>query len=156
MKKAVLLIPVLLLIAACATREICDADNQSEMVARFKIAGTEPPADTVLSSVTVHGIRPGQPDSLIYRDVPAARLVLPLNPNEVYSSFVIEADGRRDTLRIGHRTEYYLISYTCGFAALFTLETLDHTGGAIRKTEVINGVVDAKLEQDEEHIWLYF
>ena len=156
MKKAVLLLPVLLLIAACATREICDADNQSDMVARFKVAGTEPPADTVLASVTVHGIRPGKPDSLLYRDVPSARLVLPLNPNAEYSSFVIEADGRRDTLRVDHRTEYYLISYTCGFAALFTLEALAPSGAAIRKAEIMNGIVDAKLEQDEEHIWLYF
>jgi hypothetical protein len=61
-----------------------------------------------------------------------------------------------DTLSIQHDTEYYLISYTCGLAALFTLENIEHTGKVILGTEVINSVIDAEMEQNEEHLWLYF
>lgn len=156
MKYGLLLFLVLIWITACATQEICDNDNQSELVARFKTAEELGTVDTTLSAVTVYGIRPGKPDSLIYSTVNTARLVLPLNPNATFTTFVIDAGGTSDTLTINHRTEYYLISYTCGFAALFTVENLEHTSRLIRETKIIQTVIDAALEQNEEHIWLYF
>ncbi|MGW8315705.1 MAG: DUF6452 family protein [Bacteroidales bacterium] len=156
MKYGLLLLLILALITACATQEICGSDNQSEMVARFKTTGDLGTTDTILSQVTVYGIRPDKPDSLIVSDDDISRLVVPLNPNASFSTFVLEVNGQSDTLRINHRTEYYLISYTCGFAALFTLENLEHTSGLIKETEIIQPVVDAELEQNEEHIWIYF
>lgn len=156
MKNGLLLLLILALITACATQEICDNDNQSELVARFKTTGELGTTDTILSHVSVYGIRPDRPDSMIVSDNELSRLVLPLNPNASFSTFVLDVNGASDTLRINHYTEYYLISYTCGFAALFTLENLEHTSGLIRDTEIIQPVVDAELELNEEHIWIYF
>lgn len=156
MKNGLLLFLALALITACTTQEICNNDNQSELAARFKTEGELGTVDTALAAVSVHGIRPGRPDSLIYDRKDLSKMVLPLNPNGDYSTFVIDVDGRFDTLRINHRTEYYLISYTCGFAALFTLETLEHTSRMIRDTRIIQTEIDAELEQNEEHIWIYF
>ncbi len=156
MKNGLLLFLALSLITACATQEICSNDNQSELVARFKTEGELGTVDTTLAAVSVHGIRPGLPDSLIYFSENLSRMVLPLNPNGDFSTFVLEVDGRSDTLRINHRTEYYLISYTCGFAALFTLETIEHTSRMVRDTRIIQTEIDAELEQNEEHIWIYF
>lgn len=156
MKNGLLLFLVLTWITACATQEICDNDNQSELVARFKTAGELGTTDTLLAAVTVYGIRQDKPDSLIYNTLNTNRLILPLNPNATFSTFVIDASGTSDTLTINHQTEYYLISYTCGFAALFTVESLEHTTRMIRETRIIQSVIDASLEQNEEHIWLYF
>jgi hypothetical protein len=155
MKNGLLLFLVLAWISACATQDICDNDNQSELVARFKTTGDLGTSDTTLSPVTVYGLRPGKPDSLIYGEVTTSRLVLPLNPNATHSTYIIEVDGAPDTLRINHKTEYYLISYTCGFAALFTVEKVEHSSQMIRDTEIIQPVIDAELEQNEEHIWIF-
>jgi hypothetical protein len=95
-------------------------------------------------------------DSLLYGAETAARIVLPLDPNQLFSTFVLDYDGRQDTLTINHKTEYYLISYTCGFAAMFTLADPVHTRHNIKGVEIINGIVDAEMEQNEEHIWIYF
>lgn len=156
MRHVLFLFAVLIVLFSCASQEICDGDNQSEMVARFKLEKDGSASDTTLTGVSVHGIRPGLSDSLLYDSVPAAKIILPLDPNHTFSTFVISADTLQDTLTIHHRTEYYLISYTCGFAALFTLEKIDVSGSLINRAEIIDPVIDADLVQNEEHIWLYF
>ncbi|MEJ2596625.1 MAG: DUF6452 family protein [bacterium] len=138
------------------TREICDEDNQSELVARFKLEMDGEYQDTVFTGVSVFGTRMEQEFNLLLDSVSTSRIVLPLDPTGTSTSFVINFNGVQDTLTIQHDTEYYLISYTCGFAALFTVENVDHTGNVIRDFEIINAVIDADLEQNEEHLWLYF
>jgi hypothetical protein len=156
MKKGLLALLLITTAVSCATREICDEDNQSELVARFKMEAEGTVIDTVFTSVSVYGTRSGEDFNMLYDSVSASRMVLPLDPNEASTTFVIDFGGMVDTLSIQHDTEYYLISYTCGFAALFTVENIEHTGKVILGTEVINAVVDAELEQNEEHLWLYF
>jgi len=141
---------------SCVTREICDENNQSDLVARFKLEKDGVYSDTVFNAVSVYGNRLGQDFSLLYDSVPTSRIVLPLDPNGTSTTYVIDFNGIKDTLIIGHDTEYYLISYTCGFAALFTMENVDYTGNVIRDFEIIEAVIDAELEQNEEHLWLYF
>jgi hypothetical protein len=48
-----------------------------------------------------------------------------------------------------------MISYTCGFGNLFTLETFEYGSGIIKGDTILNGMVDAEYEDNEEHIWLY-
>jgi hypothetical protein len=156
MKIGVLCSLMMISLLSCSTQEICDTDNQSELVARFKTIREDNPRDTTLNGVTIYGIRPGKVDSLLYGAETAARIVLPLDPNQRFSTFVLDYDSRQDTLTINHNTEYYLISYTCGFAAMFTLADPEHTGHIIKGVEIINGVIDAEMQQNEEHIWIYF
>ncbi|MFN2128307.1 MAG: DUF6452 family protein, partial [Anaerolineales bacterium] len=131
MKKYLLPILLMSLMISCVTREICDDNNQSELVARFKLEMDGVYTDTVFNGVSVYGTRSGQEFNLLYDSVPTSRIVLPLDPNQTSTSFLIDFNGLRDTLTIQHTTEYYLISYTCGFAALFTMEDVAHTRQAI-------------------------
>ncbi len=156
MKKGFLAICLVITFISCVTREICDGDNQSELVARFKTETEGSVGDTIFTSVSVYGIRSGNDFGLLYDSATTSRIVLPMDPNRTTTTFVIKFGSRSDTLYIHHRTEYYLISYTCGFAALFTLREPEHSGNVIRQIQVISPVVDAELVQNEEHIWLYF
>ena len=156
MKKYLLPILLMSITVSCVTREICDDNNQSELVARFKLEKDGIYTDTVFNGISVYGIRSDQEFSLLYDSVPASRIVLPLDPNQTSTSFLIDFNGLEDTLTIQHTTEYYLISYTCGFAALFTMENIVHTQQVIRDYKIINEVMDAELEQNEEHLWLLF
>ena len=152
------LIPLffLLLLDSCTTLDICDDYSQSELVARFKTIEEGVVNDTIISGVTMFGIRDGRPDSLIYDSVSLSRIVVPLDSHNDYSRFILDINEQTDTLRINHTTEFYMISYTCGFAAMFTIESFQYSKTMIDTIEPINSVIDAELEQNEEHLWIYF
>jgi hypothetical protein len=147
------LLPVLF---SCTTQDICDDDNQSILVARFKSMATGKVTDTIVPDISIYGIREHRNDSLLYDSIDAARIMLPLDPGNPTSRFVITAGGQRDTLFIHHAIEAYLISYNCGFAALFTFDSLDYSGAIISDAEIISATIDAEMETDEEHLWIYF
>lgn len=152
------MIPLVLLLAlfSCTTQDICDDDNQSILVARFKHVVAGEVTDTIVPGITIYGIREHRNDSLLYDSVSAARITLPLDPGNPTSRFVLTAGEQRDTLLIHHASEAYLISYNCGFAALFTVDSLDYGGGIITDVEIISAAVDGEMETNEEHIWIYF
>ncbi|MCK5136932.1 MAG: hypothetical protein KAR19_14190 [Bacteroidales bacterium] len=152
------LLPFLLLVlqVSCITQEICDDDSQSELVARFKTIESTITSDTIMSDVSIHGIREGQSDSLLYDSVSTSIILLPLDPNLEQSRFVLNMNKQNDTLVVTHRNEVYLISYTCGFATLFNLENIGYTSLMIKDIEIKDSIVDTELLQDEEHIWIYY
>ena len=145
-----------LLLSSCTTQDVCDEDNQPNLVARFKSIESDVISDTIVSGVTIYGIREGKTDSLLYDSYTTSMIRLPLDPNHDFTRFVLTVNERSDTLRFIHRTEYYLISYTCGFAALFNLDSVRYSHVIIRDMEIINSVIDTELEQNEEHLWIYF
>jgi len=148
-------LPLLILIS-CTTQEVCDSDAQSELVAMFKTIESGTVTDTIVSGITVFGIREGQSDSLLYDSITTKQLLLPLNPHNDFSRFVLQVNEQTDTLRVIHTTEPYLISYTCGFASLFTVDDVSYSNLMIQNLEIIYSVIDAELEQNEEHLWIYF
>lgn len=148
-------LPLLILIS-CTTQEVCDSDAQSELVAMLKTMESGSVTDTIVSGITVFGIREGQADSLLYDSITTKQLLLPLNPHHDFSRFVLQINEQTDTLRAIHTSEPYLISYSCGFASLFTLDNVTHSNLMIQNLEIINSVIDAELEQNEEHLWIYF
>jgi len=147
---------LLLVFTSCGTQDVCDGDNQSILVARFKTTTTGDITDTIVPGISIFGIREGKSDSLLYDSIDVARIELPLDPSNGQSRFVMTVADERDTLILTHTSEAYLISYTCGFAARFTLEDFSATGGMIVDTELISASIDAELESNEEHLWLYF
>jgi hypothetical protein len=50
------------------------------------------------------------------------------------------------------------MSYTCGYASVFTLEEdpIEHDSTLFYGVEIRNAVIDAETIVDEEHLWLYF
>lgn len=146
----------MVLLMSCVTQDICDENNHSELVVRFKTGTLDHPEDTIVSGVTAFGIREGQPKSLLYDSASVSRIILPMDPNHNESRFVMTVGDRSDTIGITHDNEAYLISYTCGFAMLFNIRNIYHTAHMITDVDLINAQVDAELLQDEEHIWIFF
>ena len=142
-------------IAGCGSVEVCEEEYVSELVARFKTDKDGETADTTVNALTLYGIREGLSDSLLYDAASASGFIVPLDPQHGFSSFVIQIDTLADTLHVYYAHEMYLISYTCGFASLFTLDHLDPVSGLILKDTIINDMIDATYENNEEHIWLY-
>ena len=152
----ILLFILFILASGCASVEVCDEDNDSELVTRFKTRHEGAPADTTVSSLTLYGIREDLSDSLLYDSIPATGFVVPLDPHHDFSSFVLQINEQTDTLVISYERETYLISYTCGFANLFTIDdNIEYSSGAIKSDSILNEMIDAEYEDNEVHIWLY-
>jgi len=158
MKSRLMLISVFFTMVSCLTQEVCDDNSQSELVARFKTEVSDTVSDTIISGVSIYGIREGKPDSLLYDSSKISRIVLPLDPHHTYSRFVMKINEVSDTLTLVHSTGFYLISYTCGYGAIFTLDadSIDHGGKLFYKITIEDAVVDTNTEPDEEHLFLYF
>ncbi len=153
-----LLFSVLFAMVSCLTQEVCDDNSQSELVARFKTEVSESVSDTIISGVSIYGIREGKPDSLLYNSSETSRVLLPLDPHHTYSRFVMKIDEISDTLTLVHSSGFYLVSYTCGYGAIHTLnpDSIEHGRKLFYDIKIINAVIDAATQQDEEHLWLYF
>jgi hypothetical protein len=154
MKSRILLFILSFLAASCIDVEICDESYESELVAKFKIMHAEGAVDSTVAALTLYGIKEGQNDTL-YDALPSSGFVVPLDPNHDFSRFVIQINDQTDTLIISYHYESYMMSYTCGFANLFTLENIEPSSGIIKSDTILNEMIDAEYEEDEEHIWLY-
>lgn len=156
MKPPLLFLLLSLLAFSCSTQDICNEDSVSELVAGFKTESGGIVSDTTISGVIVYGIREGQPIYLLYDTIDVSEIILPLDPHHDYSRFVLQVNDEADTLTLTHNSEVYLISYSCGFGNLFTLDNIQYDEGMIVKDTIINQLIDTSLEEVDEHIWLYF
>ena len=156
MRFRILLFILIILASGCASVEVCDEDYDSELIARFKTRHEGVPADTTVSSLTLYGIREGLSDSLLYDSVSTSGFLVALDPHHYFSSFVLQINGQADTLVISYDSETYMISYTCGFANLFTIDdNIEWSSNVIKSDTTLNDMIDAEYEENEEHIWLY-
>lgn len=155
MKYRILLLIVLVQAAGCFTVEVCDESNDSELVAKFKTRHDGVAADSMVASLSLYGIREGMSDSLLYDAKSLSRFEVPLDPHYDFSRFVLQINEQTDTLTVYHHHESYMISYTCGYGNLFTLENIGLGSGIIKSDTILNDMIDADNEDDEEHIWLY-
>jgi hypothetical protein len=156
MKTRTILWLLLPLAVSCTPLDICSETGQSELVARFKQADSPDGADTTLTGLTLFGLKELRSDSLLYDSIAASRIVLPLDPAAGSSRFILTTGTKTDTLTITHSNQYYLVSYNCGFATLFTIGPVRFSGTMINRVEVITAEVDAEMVQNEEHLWIYF
>jgi len=155
MRSRVIIFIISIFITSCISVEICDDDNNSTLVANFMTMKDEVPADSTVASLSVYGIREGQPDSLLYNQVPTNTFEVPLDPHHDFTRFVVQVDTLRDTLELMHTQELYMISYDCGFGNLFTLENIGISSGVIKSAEMKDETVDAETQEDDVHIWLF-
>jgi len=155
MKSRILLFIISVLVSSCISVETCDEDSSSVLVTKFKTLKDEIPTDSVVSALTLYGIREGMPDSLLYNSFSTSRFEVPLNPHQDFSSYVLQIGDQFDTLKVTHHQEIYMISYTCGFGNLFTIENVENSNAMIKSYTIVKDMVDAANEENEEHIWLY-
>jgi len=147
---------ILLLLISCSVQEICDDDYQPEVILRLKTVEESIVRDSIVAGVTFYGVREGKPDSLIYDSASLSRVSLPLDPGHSHSAFIMEWNQQKDTIQINHLNESYLISYTCGFSSVFTIENVHFSGNRIVNADIIQAEVISEEETNEEHIWIYF
>ena len=152
--KLILFIPVILY--NCSTQEVCEEDLKGEAIATFFKMEDGKPADTLISGVTVYGIRKEMNDSLLYDSVKTNRLRLPLDPNNGESVFVLNIQENKDTIGVIHSSTVYLISYTCGFSNNFEISLIYNSHQIIADIEIINQGVYAEDSETEEHFRIYF
>ena len=155
MKSRILFFIVSILMTSCITVEICDESYESELVARFKTIKEGVTSDSTVTALTLYGVREGLSDSLLYKAQSVSGFMVPLDPHHDFSRFILQIGEQTDTLLLYHHNEMYMISYTCGFGNLFTLDDIGPSTGMIKSDTIINDMVDAEYEVDEEHIWLY-
>ena len=151
-----ILLLILILGAGCSPQEICDESLDSVVVIRFKQGYPEALSDTTLAGITVLGIRGDNQYGLLVNNGSVFRMELPLNPAHPESSYILQIGEIQDTLVVKHSSESYLLSEACGFAMRFTLNDLSYTGENIRGDSLLNRVIDAENESEEEDIWLFF
>jgi hypothetical protein len=157
MKASLLFLGLILLVYSCISEELCEEDSISELVASFKTETEDIVSDTTISALTVYGIREGQPTWLLYDSVTYSEILLPLDPHNDFSRFVFQAGEQTDTLILPHKSEIYMISYSCGFGMQFTLDPdIQYGEGFFVKDTIINPLVNTSLEEVDTHIWLYF
>lgn len=155
MKSRILLYIISILMSSCITVDTCDDNSESELVARFKTMKEGVPSDSTVTALTLFGVREGLADSLLYDAKSVSGFEVPLDPHHDYSRYILQIGEQSDTLLLYHHHEIYLISYGCGFGNLFTLDDIELSTGIIKHDTIINDMVDAEYEEDEEHIWLY-
>ena len=154
MKYRILIFILFILAASCVTVEVCDESYNSDLIAQFKTLQDGEAVDSTVTALTIFGIKDGENDTL-YNALPSSGFVVPLDPHHDFSSFVMQVDTLSDTLIIYYDHESYMISYSCGFANLFTLSRIEPGGGIIKGDTILNEMIDAEYEEDEVHIWLY-
>jgi len=141
---------------SCTTQEVCEEDLKAEAIATFKTVDNGIESDTVLSGVTIFGIRDDMKDSLLYDSAKVSKIYLPLNPNKEWSIFVLKIQDLADTLNIYHTSTAYLVSYTCGFSSNFEISSIHSTRNIVKNVELINKDVYAEESEITEHFRLYF
>ncbi|MBN1132312.1 MAG: hypothetical protein JXR52_08910 [Bacteroidales bacterium] len=143
-------------LVACTTQDVCDSDLKASAVASLYTTRNGVPTDTIISGFSLYGIRENLPDSLLYDSANVSKLQLPLDPNHNKSSFVISIREQSDTIHIHHESTLYLVSYTCGFAHNYNIQSIDHTGHIIQLIEPVNEFVLAEETNEKEHFRIYF
>lgn len=155
MKSRILICIITIFASSCVTVEVCDDNSDSLMVTKFMTLEDDIPADSTVTDLSVYGIREGKTDSLIFTSTSTSSFEVPLNPHQEISSYLLQIGDQTDTMVVTHHQEIYMISYTCGFGNLFTLENVENSNGMIKSYTIEKDMVDAANEVDEEHIWLY-
>ena len=155
MKYRILLFFLSLLAVSCVTVEVCDESNESDMVVRFKTLQDGVAVDSTLESLTLYGIKEGENDTL-YNALPTSGFLVPLDPHNDISRYVVQINDQSDTLTVSYSHESYMISYTCGFASLFTIDdNIEWSSDVFKSDTILNDMIDAEYEENEEHIWFY-
>ncbi len=130
MKLLRLILPLfLVLLFACEENEVCDQSVRSLLVAGFYKYEQDEEQDTSLNNLSVYGI--GHEDDSIYsHNNNIQQIALPLNPDSTEVSFVLIMDSISDTLHVIYQHDIIFVSYACGFAPVYDIDTTEITNNA--------------------------
>jgi Family of unknown function (DUF6452) len=107
--------------------------------------------DSVLNLVTLYGVGS---DYYIFKDSSSVKqLVLPLDFESLDASFVLINDSVIDTLYVHYDTALTFLSYECGFAPTYKIDSVGFTKNGVDSISIVKSLVEAV---DEENLEIYF
>jgi len=156
MRSTQILLLLLLTIWGCQPISSCNETLEFPVKARLSLWKDGAPADTVLKRVSAATIRPGDTDSALVDTTALSILYFYLNPASASTAFTISNDTLTDTLTLYYQTQTTFISYECGLAWSFTLQSASSTNHLIDSIGIVLPETSITPESDEEHIRIYF
>lgn len=141
---------IAVIISPACTTGSCLEETESAAMAGFYETGTGIAIAPV--TVTVYGL--GMESDTLYLNAANRKdLLLPLNPAAESSSFVLIANGIKDTITFTFFSFPHLISKECGYSMYNTIETCTSTHNLIDTVFIQNPNVTTKYN---ENIRIFF
>jgi hypothetical protein len=149
MKNIIVLVAILVLLSFSACEETSQCTRETEINAHidFKTAGIKV-RDSIVNNLTVIGR-----DTPYYNVNNIKSIDLALSQASDTSEFRFAIGDQSDTISFYSKREQYMISYECGFATRFFLDTVITRDIIIDSVKIIKSLVDIS---DETNIIFYF
>jgi hypothetical protein len=149
MKNIFILVAILtvLVFSSCEETNICTQDTEITAHIDFKtISGKV--RDSIVDNLTVIGR-----DTPYYNVNNIKSIDLALSQTSDTSEFRFAIGDQSDTISFYSKREHYMISYECGFATRFFLDTVITRNIIIDSVKIIKSIIDIS---DETNIIFYF
>jgi len=149
MKNIIILIIILflLLLSACEESNQCTESTEITVHIDFKTVNSHT-RDTLVNSLTVIGR-----DTPYYNDNNIKSINLALSQSSDTSEFKFAISDLVDTISFYSKREHFMVSYECGFATRFILDTVITQNILLDSFSIIKSTVDIS---DETNIIFYF
>ncbi len=138
---------ILLLLANCEESVQCTEDIDISVNISFKTQSSGVKKDTLINNLTVIA------RDTFYYNMNLNSINLALSQSSDTSDFKFAVDTLTDTISFYCKRELFMISFECGFATRFILDTVISQGILIDSISIINPNID---RSDETHILFFY
>ena len=142
------------LITSCEKDDIClqGSANTNRITIEFINSEFE-----TTSSLSLKNIRGVNKDSIIYEDINADKLRLPLNTSSSKTDYILNYNEIDDTLSIKYKAIHQYLNRGCGFISNFIIdnstENLDNNYGWIKKILIVK---DSIFNEEKTNLYIHF
>jgi len=143
------IIALLLAFSSC-DENLCEESTDVNFILGFYTIEDDRVIDSIVSNLTIYGI--GREDSLLYNQVVARKITLPLSPTSDTSRFILRINETEDVCVFTYTRFVRLISHDCGFITEYDILGFDHTNNNIDSVAIIQSTV---TNFEEEHIKIF-
>jgi hypothetical protein len=144
---AISAILILLMFTACEETNQCTQSTEITAHIDFKTAGSKV-RDSIVNNLTIIG-----GDTPYYNVNNIKSVDLALSQASDTSEFIFLINDVADTISFYSKREHYLVSYECGFATRFIMDTVITRNIILDSVSIIKSTVDVS---DETNIIFYF
>lgn len=147
---------VLIVFPCCDPFADCGDPTEYPVLARLSQIKNGKTADTLVSGVSLYVVDPSLGSRILLDNKTVSLLSLPPDPLSVSSLFIFSTDTLSDSIMLYYRVMTDLVSYDCGLAHIFILDSVKCTGQMIDSVELVIPQTNTELNSDEENIRIYF
>ncbi|MBL6444958.1 hypothetical protein JMN32_01465 [Fulvivirga sp. 29W222] len=141
-----IVIPILILSAAisltsCLDDPDCNSKTTNFVNIKFYNSDNNEPDTLNINKVTTQGT-----DSVLFSEVEASYIKLPLRPDTVQTTFVFDSELGIDTLILKYNTNTRLVSEDCGIEMVFS--DLDYVRSDFGSIKIVNKILVEQVTED--------